>query len=151
MFNVAAAGGPGGLETALASWAVNASMFWRAPHESIPMEIDKTVLASGEEHYAAMCVYCHGAPDVAPAEFAAGLYPPPPSLTGDDMSDGELFWTIKNGIRMTGMPAFGATHSDEKIWHIVAFIRHLSELTPAEKETLQNARPESEEHEENEG
>ena len=51
-------------------------------------------------------------------------------------TDGELFWIVQNGIRMTGMPAFGPTHKDEEIWKIVAFLRHLPALTPEEEKAL---------------
>jgi mono/diheme cytochrome c family protein len=51
-------------------------------------------------------------------------------------TDGELFWVVQNGIRMTGMPAFGPTHKDEEIWKIVAFLRHLPALTPEEEKAL---------------
>lgn len=141
MFDVRAAGGPGRVEKALASWAVGASIHWRAPDETIPMEADGEAFSSGLEHYGTMCLQCHGAQDVEPAEFAGGLYPPAPDLAETEMDDGELFWTIQNGIRMTAMPAFGSSHSDDDIWHLVAFIRHLPELTPAEKQTLQQERP----------
>jgi mono/diheme cytochrome c family protein len=136
MFNVSAAGNPGAAEKAMAGWVVGASVYWRAPDESIPTKVDDGVLASGLEHYRSMCLPCHGAPDVEPAEFAGGLYPPAPDLTEQEWSDGELFWTIENGIRMTGMPSFGATHRDEQIWHIVAFVQHLPDLKPAEEEAL---------------
>jgi len=139
MFNVAATPGPGAVEKTFASWVVDASVHWRAPDGPIPMEVDGNVLSSGLSHYRGMCLQCHGAPDVAAAEFAEGLNPPAPDLTETDMDDGELFWTIKNGIRMTGMPPFGLSHGDDEIWHLVAFIRHLPELTPAEKETLRES------------
>ena len=51
-------------------------------------------------------------------------------------SDGELFWILQNGIRMTGMPAFGPTHKDEELWKMVAFLRHLPELSDEEQKAL---------------
>jgi mono/diheme cytochrome c family protein len=86
-----------------------------------------------------MCVSCHGAPGVDASPVGEGLNPPAPDLTLariQERSDGELFWLVQNGIRMTGMPAFGPTHRDEEIWEIVAFLRHLPELTPEEEKAL---------------
>ena len=54
----------------------------------------------------------------------------------NDWNDRELFWIIKNGIKMSGMPSFGKTHSDEQIWEIVAFTKHLSALSPRDYEHL---------------
>ncbi|HEX5103630.1 MAG TPA: cytochrome c, partial [Pirellulaceae bacterium] len=85
----------------------------------------------GMAHYRAMCLQCHGAPDVKSHAFAKGLNPPPPALAhvAREWSDGELFWITKHGIRMTGMPAFGHNHSDEELWKIVAFLRQLDDLS----------------------
>jgi mono/diheme cytochrome c family protein len=58
-------------------------------------------------------------------------------------SDGELFWIVQNGIRMSGMPAFGATHKERQIWEIVAFLRHLPSLTPEEEKALAAATKEA--------
>jgi mono/diheme cytochrome c family protein len=90
-------------------------------------------------HYKEMCVFCHGAPGVDASEAGEGLNPPAPDLTLAKIqkrSDGELFWILQNGIRMTGMPGFGPTHKDEELWKIVAFLRHLPELTPDEEKAL---------------
>ncbi len=87
-------------------------------------------LRTGLGHYNAMCVTCHGAPGVTISEIGQGLNPIPPELsgrTGDDA--GETFWVVKHGIKMTGMPAFGLTHSDEELWAIVAFVQKMPDLT----------------------
>lgn len=90
---------------------------------------DETLVKQGYEHYEDMCVGCHGAPGKDPAE---GFNPSPPLLAeeAEEMSSAELFWVIKNGIKMSAMPAFGLFHSDEEIWSIVAFLKQLPELTP---------------------
>ena len=87
----------------------------------------------GTEHFAAHCALCHGAPGVPKGDIAQGLYPPPPDLavTASGYSDGELFWIVKHGIKMTGMPAW-ADHSDEEVWATVAFLRKLPGMTPDE-------------------
>jgi mono/diheme cytochrome c family protein len=89
-------------------------------------------LQSGLVHYRAMCEACHGAPGEPPSEIAEGLYPRPPQLPEADSerTDAEIFWITKHGIQMTGMPGFGATHSDAELWDIVAVVRRLPEMDP---------------------
>ena len=90
-------------------------------------------LMMGTEHFAAHCAVCHGAPGVPKGDIAHGLYPPPPDLAASTKlySDGELFWIIKHGIKMTGMPSW-ADHSDEEIWATVAFLKKLPGMTEQE-------------------
>jgi plastocyanin len=100
---------------------------------------DPQALKEGLSHYRAMCVSCHGGPGVEPAPFAAGLYPPAPDLASTTIqafSDGMLYRAISGGIGSTGMPAFGRSHEPKDIWSIVAFVRHLSKLSPDEKQAL---------------
>lgn len=77
---------------------------------------------------------CHGAPGRSSEGFASGLNPSPPYLpTGEvqkELTHPELFWVVKNGIKMTGMPAFGGHHDDRALWAIAAFVRKLAEVTP---------------------
>ena len=100
------------------------------------------LVAVGFPHYHEMCRLCHGAPGLPRLEFAEGLYPSPPSLVSDDvqrdLGNGELFWIVKNGLKMTGMPSFGKTHTEEQLWGIVAFLRRLPDLTPEEYGTMAN-------------
>jgi mono/diheme cytochrome c family protein len=88
---------------------------------------DPALINNGFAHYKEMCVNCHGAPGIQPDETGRGLYPKPPDLSKSikDWTPAQLFWITKNGIKMTGMPSFGKTHSDDKIWAIVAFIEKL--------------------------
>jgi len=78
-----------------------------------------------------MCVGCHGAPGVSPSVVGEGLNPEPPDLSevAAHMTPAEFFWITQNGIKMTGMPAFGPTHSDEELWGIVAIMQKLPELS----------------------
>lgn len=94
---------------------------------------DTAVIHKGFEHFQEMCVQCHGAPGVKHSEMAEGLNPHAPKLVWAAKEDepGELFWVTKNGIKMTGMPAFGPTHTDEEIWAIVAFMKQLPNLDSA--------------------
>jgi mono/diheme cytochrome c family protein len=101
----------------------------------VPELNDTTMFAEGFTHYNEMCVMCHGAPGVDPDDMVEGLYPKPPKFyKSDDMPDpDESFWIIKNGIKMTSMPAFGPTHTDDKIWDITAFfLNKMNKMTPEE-------------------
>jgi mono/diheme cytochrome c family protein len=96
---------------------------------------DSAVLVMGFKHYNEMCVSCHGAPGVKPNEMVKGLYPKPPELCkhGEEDAAQEFFWIIKNGIKMTSMPAFAPTHTDEKLWATTAFVtQKLAKMTPEE-------------------
>lgn len=97
---------------------------------------DQTLVKQGYEQYEDSCAGCHGAPGKDAAE---GFNPAPPLLAdvSEELSSAELFWVTKNGIKMTGMPAFGLFKSDEEIWSIVAFLKRLPDLTP---ETYKNFR-----------
>jgi mono/diheme cytochrome c family protein len=138
---------PGLIERTLAPWARDRSVQRHAPKAKNPYAGDAAAIATGLDHYRENCLMCHGVPGVAASEMSKGLNPPAPSLGREesDTPDGELFWVTKHGIRLTSMPAFGPTHSDEEIWEIVAFLRHLPELTAEERDFLREAM-EGEEH-----
>ncbi len=115
---------------------------------------DPKLLKPGTEHYHEMCRLCHGAPGYEKEELAKGLYPKPPNLASrkiQGMSDAEMFWVLKNGIKMTGMPAFGPSHDEDELWAIVAFIRHLPKLRRGEYEALAKAPGGHEEEEHHHG
>lgn len=99
---------------------------------AVPLLDDPKLIAVGAEHYSEMCTKCHLAPGVKASELRRGLYPEPPNLVehGSNRSPQETFWIIKHGLKMTGMPAWGATHDDHTIWAMVAFLRKLPELSP---------------------
>jgi mono/diheme cytochrome c family protein len=87
---------------------------------------DPAKVIIGVEHYAAHCAVCHGAPGVPRGDIAHGLYPQPPNLAeaAKRYSPGELFWILKNGIKMSGMPAWN-DHSDDELWATVSFLDKL--------------------------
>ena len=102
-------------------------------------------LLAGGADYNDMCAGCHLKPGKKESDFTIGLYPAPPNLTatadahghehGSDTGSKEAaiqrqFWIIKHGIKASGMPAWGPTHSDERIWNMVAFLQRLPSLTP---------------------
>ncbi|MEO7049715.1 MAG: cytochrome c [Ferruginibacter sp.] len=124
---------------AITKWVINTtkehSINKRLKVIQVPPMNDSAMLAEGFSHYNEMCVSCHGGPGIAPADLAKGLYPTPPKFyKSEDLPDtAEAFWIIKNGIKMTSMPAFGPTHSDEKIWAITDFLLNkLSKMPPEE-------------------
>ncbi|MGH9594189.1 MAG: c-type cytochrome, partial [Bryobacteraceae bacterium] len=92
---------------------------------------------AGAAEYAEMCSSCHLGPGVERTEISQGLYPRAPEFArGSALTPEEEFWVVKHGIKMTGMPAWGVTHSDRIIWSIVAFLRKLPALSPAEYKAL---------------
>lgn len=102
-----------------------------------PIEATPLAVAEARDHFADHCATCHGNRGDGKTQINAGLYPPAPDMRTaqtQDLSDGELFYIIKNGIRFTGMPGWGG--SDEDNWKLVLFIRHLPELTPMELEFM---------------
>jgi mono/diheme cytochrome c family protein len=128
------------VERTLAKLALNRSVARRAPKTESPGKASPEILAKALTHYKSMCLTCHGAGAVSPSAIGEGLNPPAPDLSQPSVqgrTDGELFWLVQNGIRMTGMPAFGPTHKDEDIWALVAFLRHLPELTAEEEAALE--------------
>ena len=94
---------------------------------------DPAMVRQGVEHFAAHCAVCHGAPGVPKAEIARGMNPPPPDLAkaAGRYSPAELFWIVRNGIKMTGMPAW-PDHSEAELWATVAFVDKLPAMTQAD-------------------
>jgi len=94
---------------------------------------DNAVVQDGARAFATRgCVLCHGAPGATWAKFSEGLNPGPPDLkdVAPNLEPRELFWVIKNGIEMTGMPSFGAVEMpDKEVWSIVAFLKQLPTVT----------------------
>jgi mono/diheme cytochrome c family protein len=99
---------------------------------SAPRELSDQQARSGLAIYKETCVYCHGAPGQDPGDIGKGLNPEPPYLpdTVARWSSAQLFWIIKNGIKMTGMASYGAVHNDDEIWSLVAFVQRLPNMTP---------------------
>jgi len=98
---------------------------------------DPEKVTIGVEHYAAHCAVCHGAPGVPKGDIAHGLYPPPPYLAkaAPIYNPGELFWILKHGIKMTGMPAW-SDHSDDELWATVGFLEKLPGMSEQEYANL---------------
>jgi mono/diheme cytochrome c family protein len=107
---------------------------------------DPRRIAMGAGLYQEMCTGCHLGPGLEGTEMSQGLYPPAPELArGDDLSPAEQFWTIKHGVKLTAMPAWGKTHSDDLIWDMVAFIRKMPKLNPQQYKAAVASAPEGHE------
>jgi len=141
LFNIAATQHSATVERFL-GFAATQSIARLAEARTNPYREEPQVLSAGLQHYADTCLMCHGAPGVDPNEFAHGLSPQPPEMTSSDVqayTDGELLWIITHGIMASGMPAFGPTHSEEDIWKIITFVRHMPHLSTEEQERLLTA------------
>lgn len=118
----------------------------------VPPLDDPELLLSGGADYNDMCVTCHLKPGKMQSDMSIGLYPVPPNLSkqedehghdhaagghGDpDQSVRRQFWIVKHGIKASGMPAWGPTHEDQRIWAMVAFLQKLPELNPEQYQII---------------
>lgn len=122
--------------TALSRWALETSMQKsierRAAGMKVPGVATQAMSEAGAGDYKAMCEHCHGGPGAERASWASGLRPRPPHLTeaASEWAPNEVFWLLKHGVRMSGMPAFGPSHDDETLWNITAFVKQLPAMTP---------------------
>jgi mono/diheme cytochrome c family protein len=99
-------------------------------------------ISKGAGLYADMCSGCHLAPGMEKTEISQGLYPSAPQLSRGAHTPAQEFWIIKHGVKLTAMPAWGRTNSDELIWDMVAFIRKLPSLSPAQYQAIVKSEPE---------
>jgi mono/diheme cytochrome c family protein len=103
---------------------------------------DAALILKGAGQYAAMCTHCHLAPGMKNTEIRPGLYPLPPDLSKVRVEPRRAFWVIKHGLKMSAMPAWGASHDDATIWSMVAFLQKLPAMTPAQyKDMVAKAPP----------
>ena len=138
-YNVAATAPHSKITTWILETARDQSIHFHSRGIQAPSLKDQKLGKDGFKEYHEMCRQCHGAPGQRPAEFAQGLYPKPPALTSEEIeefNEGGLYWIVKNGIKMTGMPAFGPTHDEDELWAIVAFLRNLARMTPKEYDAM---------------
>ena len=128
---------PPALERWAAHKSLNALIAREAPKTPNPVAISDENLIDGVKLYAANCAVCHGTADGAASNIAKGLYQHAPQLARHGVTDdeeGETYWKIYHGIRLTGMPSYRATLSETQMWRITLFLKHMNELTPgAEK------------------
>jgi mono/diheme cytochrome c family protein len=122
---------PGKTESYLATGAKHILVRMSSRHVIPPATLDmQASTAEGEKLYGVDCAACHGMDGSKPTDAGRWMYPRVPKLTSAEVqqySDAELFWIAKNGIRLSGMPAFGKVEIDENIWNLVHYIRSLHE------------------------
>jgi mono/diheme cytochrome c family protein len=131
---------PPGLEVAVATWLLHHSVPEAERTIANPLGTDRADIAAGRDLFKQKCEICHAYDGSGKSEIGAGEYPRPPALHAIDvasMPDGEVFYHIRNGIRNTGMPAWGMP--DREIWQLVAFIRALPKVAPSSREPAVNA------------
>jgi thiosulfate dehydrogenase len=130
------------LETWMARTSLDATLHRDAPKEENPVALTEQNLIDGVHLFARNCAACHGSAkgDKSPSPIAKGEYPPPPQLATDGVEDdpeGDSFWKIKHGIRLTGMPSFGYSLTDREIWTLALFLKHMDKLPPAVQQAWQ--------------
>lgn len=119
-----------------------------ARYQKNPFTATAEVLTEARRHFADHCAVCHGNDGSGGTTVGRNLYPKAPDMRvaeTQDLTDGELYYIIHNGVRLTGMPAWGEAHGgeDEDSWKLVLFIRHLPKLTPEEERDMERYNPKS--------
>jgi mono/diheme cytochrome c family protein len=102
-------------------------------------------VTAGREHFADHCATCHANDGSGQTEVGKNLYPKPPDMRlakTQNLTDGEIFYIINNGVRLTGMPGWDS-HGSEDTWKLVLFIRHLPQLSAEEKKDMERFNPKS--------
>lgn len=123
---------------------------WAIPSEARdatnPIASSPRTLAEGLAHFADHCATCHGNDGGGQTAIGRNLHPRAPNMRWREtqaLTDGELFYLIENGVRLTGMPAWGGPGTAEGSWHLVHFIRHLPDLSAEEKAQMEALNPKS--------
>ncbi len=137
---------PGRLETFAALTIRNIAIGRQARGLTNPVERTPEIIAGGRAHFADHCATCHANDGSGNTTIGKGLYPKVPDMRlarTQDLSDAQLFYIIENGVRMTGMPAWGTGQAsgESASWHLVHFIRHLPELSEPELEEMAALNP----------
>jgi mono/diheme cytochrome c family protein len=122
----------------IAAWALDTafinSVKSRGDELEPPARFTRQMIAAGASEYNAMCAHCHGGVGQKRAEWSEGMRPKPPALAhaAERWTHAEVFWLVKHGAKMTGMPAFGPTHDDAALWNIAAFVKAMPKMPAAE-------------------
>ncbi len=141
--------GPSALESFVARRVRTLAIPRAARDERNPMAAWPEVLSEAMAHFADHCAICHANDGSGDTAIGKGLYPKPPDLREaqtQNLTDGELYYIIHHGVRLTGMPAFGEDipgKSDLDSWKLVHFIRYLPRITPEELERMKGMNPKS--------
>ena len=139
---------PTRIESFLARAARSAAIPAGSRDRANPVPNTAGTLDDARAHWADHCALCHGNDGAGDTELGRHTYPPAPDMrlpATQRLSDGELFYVIQNGIRLSAMAAWGegSAHDEEASWKLVHFIRHLPRLTDAEKRQMQSLNPKS--------
>jgi mono/diheme cytochrome c family protein len=137
---------PSAVETYVARTTRKLAVPSSARDQKNPFAATPEVLAEARSHFADHCATCHANNGGGDTEIGRNLYPKAPDMrlpATQNMTDGELYYTIHNGIRLTGMPAWGTSVKDDDSWKLVLFIRHLPQLTAEEEEEMKKLNPKS--------
>ena len=134
--------GPVPLEKWAARRSLHATISQEAPKTPNPVQLTDADLIAGIQLYGQHCAICHGTADgdASASPVAKGEYPRPPQLAThgvEDDSEGETYWKIDHGIRWTGMPAWGSTLSEQQMWTLALFLKHMDKLSPAAQQAWQ--------------
>jgi mono/diheme cytochrome c family protein len=137
---------PSGVETVMARTMRKLATPAAVRSRANPVPRSDDVVTAAMEHFADHCAVCHGNDGGGDTEMGRGMYPRVPDMRASltqSLSDGELFSIIENGIRLTGMPAWGTgtAEGERESWALVHFIRHLPALTPEEIERMEALNP----------
>ena len=137
---------PSAVETALARAARQVMIPRSARRMENPFPTSPEVLASARAHWADHCASCHGNDGKGGTAMGRNLYPKAPDMTAaatQELADGELFWIIENGVKLTGMPAWGtpAPDDDAESWELVHFVRHLPAVAASELAEMERWNP----------
>jgi len=135
---------PSVVETYVAKTARRLSVPASERNAKNPFAPTPEVLSEARAHFADHCAICHGNDGSGKTQIGQNLYPKTPDMRlpeTQNLTDGEVYYIIHNGIRLTGMPAWGTEEKDEDSWKLVVFIRHLPQLTPAEEREMEALNP----------
>jgi mono/diheme cytochrome c family protein len=143
---VSAKAEPGRVETTLARTMRDLAIPKAAREAENPISSSPTVIAEGLTHFADHCAVCHANNGSGETELGRRLYPRPPDMrlaATQSLTDGELFYVIENGVRLTGMPAWstGTEEGRASSWRLVHFIRELPRLTPSQLKEMEQLNP----------
>jgi mono/diheme cytochrome c family protein len=137
---------PGQIETFVATGVRQLAVARSARELVNPVPRSPDAIAAGLAHFADHCASCHANDGSGDTALGRGLYPRAPDMrlaATQDLSDGELYWIIENGIRFTGMPAWGEPGQEHESWNLVHFIRYLPNITKADLEHMGSLNPKS--------
>jgi thiosulfate dehydrogenase len=138
MAPVATAAPPMMFEKALAKAALRARIRREMP-TTIPISVDEPNLAAGAEVYQMNCAVCHGLPDQPSTHVARGMFPKPPQLFIKPVTNepaGEIYWKTRNGIRLTGMPAFNESLSETELWQVSLLLKNADAIPTTARRIL---------------